>query len=330
MEPEEISLDIAVGQIQRFPVLVETEQGRAIITRSDSNPGTTTVEAHLEDGRDLSLRKVPLERPLRQVAASLTSSRPMRAFSLGNYMVRSKTKPVQAVLQNLPLLLAVIAGPVVMTPIDDALSWFLRGLIILIGVTAGVFWYDSHQKAMTYRKWVLWELGRKEEHQLREIELPPLVEEADVDDVKVEYGTLLSNIIYRIENPALFDPHEPTTKQFTLALLQWDNNEGLMTKEEMRELADRVRSTFQAAKANAERVGMTHLPPEAEPRAATALKAARLATDESATEGERENALRQAVAILDELALYYLPSGAETRKAITGSAPLQLPGRRSQ
>ena len=74
---------------------------------------------------------------------------------------------------------------------------------------------------------------------------------------------------------------------------------------------------------------MDHLPAEARDRAGTALKAARLATDEAAPEPERQAALGRAVEILDQLALYYLPTGAQARRAITGSAPPQLPGRRN-
>nr|WP_281278438.1 (deoxy)nucleoside triphosphate pyrophosphohydrolase [Tessaracoccus massiliensis] len=94
-------------------------------------------------------------------------------------------------------------------------------------------------------------------------------------------------------------------------------------------LARRVRATFTAARANAERIGMQYLPEQYRDRAGTALKAARLATDKGAAASERETALRRAVEILDELALYFLPTGTDARKAITGRAPLALPGRRS-
>ncbi|MFD0865434.1 hypothetical protein ACFQ06_06360 [Tessaracoccus lubricantis] len=57
--------------------------------------------------------------------------------------------------------------------------------------------------------------------------------------------------------------------------------------------------------------------------------AGRLAVDASATASERTTALERAVAILDDLALYYLPTGAQARRAMLGGAPPQLPGRRS-
>ena len=44
---------------------------------------------------------------------------------------------------------------------------------------------------------------------------------------------------------------------------------------------------------------------------------------------KKKFAFGRAVEILDQLALYYLPTGAQARRAITGSAPPQLPGRRN-
>ena len=99
--------------------------------------------------------------------------------------------------------------------------------------------------------------------------------------------------------------------------------------DERRALAQEVRATFAAAKANAERIGMDHLPEAARGKARTALKAAAVAADKSAPEPERETALRRAVALLDELALYYLPTGTDARKAISGRGAPQLPGRRT-
>lgn len=326
----EISLDTAMGAVA-YPVLVETEQGRTVLEPGPIHDGLGKVVAHLEDGREQRLLDVPMSRPIRQLAASLSSSRPLRAFVLGPVVVSSKFHPLKTVARFAPLAFATVVGIAVFvfSIADEAVPWMLRSLLILLAVTSGVFWWDAEKKSQRYRQWMVGPIQDDERTSLAELELPPLVEEADVDDVKAEYGKLLSDIVYRIEFPALFDPHEPTTKTFTLALLQWDNNEGLMTKDEMRDLAARVRASFQSAKANAERIGMRHFPTDAFDRANTALKAARLATDESTSQGERENALRQAVAILDELALYFLPSGAEARKAITGSAPLQLPGRRT-
>ena len=149
-----------------------------------------------------------------------------------------------------------------------------------------------------------------------------------VDTVKEEYGRLLSDIAYRVECPALFDAAEPHTEQLTLALFRWDSSAARLEPQELVELATTIRSTFLAAKHHAERVGMNHLPEAARPAAKRALHAVRRARDPQAPAAERQAALRAAVEILDDLALYYLPSPGEARDALGGRRLKQLPGRR--
>lgn len=323
MDLEEISLDIPLEEADD-KLLVETEAGRTLLEIIHVRDDYRLV-AHLPDGRKVDLDHLPPERSLRQAVAAMSSARPLRAFRLpAEGEIASHIHVFRAFLSYVPFVIG--AGAAVLGIAWESLG-FLRFVLLVVGLSIGMISYDALSKSMRFREWVL-EL-RGDRTKAAEFELPGLPEEIEIDDIKAEYGRLLSDIVYRIENPALFDPHEPTSKQFTLALLQWDNNDGVVGDDERRELALRVRSTFEAARANAERLGMNYLPAEARDRAGTALKAARLAVDESAAEGERENALRRAVEILDELALYFLPSGAEARKAITGRAPLQLPGRRS-
>ncbi len=93
-------------------------------------------------------------------------------------------------------------------------------------------------------------------------------------------------------------------------------------------LAGEVRVAFDTAKANAEAVGMRHLPEAAVPDAQRALKAARLATS-TKSPAERGTALRQVAAILSDLALYYLPSPKEAAQMVEGRRILALPGRLS-
>ncbi|NLE97273.1 MAG: hypothetical protein GX596_04715 [Propionibacterium sp.] len=323
MEPQEIPLDTPVGHLDG-PVLVETEAGRTLITRKQGElEREFTLHAHLPDGRRPALGSVPDTHSLRDAAASLSGSRPLRAFRVRGE-VRSRTRAWRWFLTFVPMVLGIIVAIL-------GLSWqslgLFRFMLLAAGVTTVVVVADSLKKSQRYRQWLLQHEGEK----VRSIDvpLPDLPEEIEVDDVKVEYGRLLSDIVYRIEYPALFDPQEPTTKAFTLALLQWDNNDGVVGDDERRELARRVRTTFQAARANAERLGMQHIPDESRERATTALGAARLATDEGSTDAERATALSRAIEILDQLALYYLPTGAQARKAVTGSAPLQLPGRKA-
>lgn len=323
MDLEEISLDEPLASLGNRNLLVETEAGRAIVRRSQKK-GTTKLTAHLADGRKVSLDGLPGERTLRQAVASVTAARPLRAFRLPAGEVEARLKPVSTVLSYLPWVVG--AGLIGAGAFAEALG-FVRFAFLALGITIIIIAQDAFKKSQRYRSWALTSEG--ETVRAIDFALPDLPEEIEVDDVKEEYGRLLSDIAYRIECPALFDPHEPTSKEFTLALLQWDNNDGVASEDERRELARRVRATFTAARANAERIGMDHLPVDVRDRAGTALKAARLAVNEGAPEPERETALRRAVEILDELALYYLPTGAQARRAITGGAPPQLPGRRS-
>jgi hypothetical protein len=144
--------------------------------------------------------------------------------------------------------------------------------------------------------------------------------------VKEEYGALLSDICYRIENPALFDPADAAAKRLARALIRWDDNQGRLDPSELSVAAAEVRVAFDAARTHAETVGMAYLPEAARPKAETALKAARLAQSTKAP-AERAAALRQVSAILDGLALYYLPNPAEATLMIEGRPALALPGR---
>lgn len=323
MDLEEISLDDPLSSLGDRNLLVETEAGRAIVRRTQKK-GAHKLTAHLPDGRKTALEGVPGERSLRQAVASVTSARPLRAFRLPSGEVEARMKPVATALFYLPW---IVGGLLIGAGALAQAFGFMRFVMLAAGITIIIIAQDAYKKSQRHRDWALTSQG--ETVKAKDFALPDLPEEIEVDDVKEEYGRLLSDVVYRIECPALFDPHEPTSKEFTLALLQWDNNDGVASQDERRELARRVRATFTAARANAERIGMAHLPVEVRDRATTALKAARLAVNEGAPAPERETALRRAVEILDELALYYLPTGAQARKAITGSAPPQLPGRRS-
>lgn len=322
MEPQEIPLDTPIGSLDG-PVLVETESGRTLVTLSRTEHGNL-LRAHLPDGRRRVMGSVPDERGLTDIVGPLAGSRPLRAFRVPGE-VRPRTRGGRFLLTYLPMVVGIVLAV-------TGFAWESLGLVRFVLLAAGialvVIVADALKKSRRYRQWEIAHDGRRV--RAIDVPLPDLPEEIEVDDVKAEYGRLLSDIAYRIECPALFDPHEPTTKAFTLALLRWDNNDGVVGDDERRHLAQRVRATFRAARANAERIGMDHIPEEHRDRATTALGAARLAADTASTDAERENALRRAIDILDQLALYYLPSGTDARKAISGAAPLQLPGRKAE
>ncbi len=167
---------------------------------------------------------------------------------------------------------------------------------------------------------------------LEEMELPDdiVLDSAEqVDAVKEEYGQLLGDVAYRVEYPALFDAGEPHTERLTLALFRWDSTHLHLEAAEQAELAAVVQDAFLTARRHAEKVGMKHLPEAVRDDAGRALRAIRLSRDARATRAERRSALNAAIDILDDLALYYLPSPEETRSALNGNGGhLQLPGRR--
>lgn len=172
----------------------------------------------------------------------------------------------------------------------------------------------------------------------KEIPLRKLVEKQDdelagvaiVDAVKEEYGALLTDVVYRIENSALFDPATEPTRIFTETLARWDHDRSRLRPDQRQELAAEVRVTFDRARAHAQTLGLNHLPSEAQPKARVAAQALKLAADTSTTKEEREAATRKANDILESLMLYYLPRPTELVQLLGGKAPKALPGRRSE
>lgn len=323
-----VPLDASLSQVDA-KLLVECGKQLALISRvraraNDDGP-TFRLQAHIDDGRVERLWDVPANRSIRSAVAALTGLAPTRAFQLPPGKVH-RSFPVTGIFVRTFLLLGVagvlLAGVVFFIQGDDSI--LLGGLLLGVALVSG---HLILQSRIGRSEWLFAHDGQT--HRLRDMRQPEQLATVDIDDVKEEYGRLLSDIAYRIEYPALFDPHVTTTRSLTVALLQWDNNQGLLSYDESRALAARVRGAFQAARQHAESVGMNHLPQEARSDAQTALAAARLAADTRATSAERQTALQKAIAILDSLALYYLPTGADARRAIEGRTILALPGRRS-
>lgn len=130
--------------------------------------------------------------------------------------------------------------------------------------------------------------------------------------IKDEFGALSTDIVYRIEDSALFDNSVPATERFQTALIAWNSYEG-EDLARLEELAGAVEITFSVAHDHAATMGLEHLPETARAQARRASNAARLA-EGAATEGERTASLHQVARILDALALYYLPTiDLETR-----------------
>lgn len=156
------------------------------------------------------------------------------------------------------------------------------------------------------------------------IEAPvvPEVARARASAVKDQYGQLVSDVVYRIENSALFDNTVPQSKEFQLALLRWDDAEQRSGPGALDGLSRELQLAFDAARRHAETLGLRHLPWTARRTARHALKAAHLANN-AASDGEREAARAKVAHLLGTLALYYLPTPSDSGKML-GAAPAQL------
>lgn len=128
-----------------------------------------------------------------------------------------------------------------------------------------------------------------------------------VEAIRDTYLALREDVVERIEHSALFDPAVPATSEFEAALVAFQDVQDATPTDRVDALASEVEVTFNVAQANAERLGLEHLPEGARDDARRAGKAARLAAG-ATTDGERRASLRQVKRILDSLALYYLPA----------------------
>ena len=155
-------------------------------------------------------------------------------------------------------------------------------------------------------------------HWLRPTEAVALLPAADADrdtafgrvgEVREQYGQLRSDIAYRIENSALFDTQVPLTQRFEANLARWESLSESLDAVALGQLAAQVRVSFDAARANAETLGLAHLPATARDDARRAAGAARIAAA-AATPGERAAAQEQLIAILSSLGLAWLPDPA--------------------
>lgn len=127
-----------------------------------------------------------------------------------------------------------------------------------------------------------------------------------IASIRAMYGKHKLDVVYRIDNPAFFDPAAPHTAKFLAALVRAEDMNEDMPLSELEDAAGELELLFALAKRHAETVGVAHLPKEKRDDAKRAAKVARLAR-EAATDGERDAAITQLNRVLTSLALYYLP-----------------------
>lgn len=149
---------------------------------------------------------------------------------------------------------------------------------------------------------------RRGEHpEVRAVEERRSEAQAIVEEIREEFGMLSTDIVYRIDNSALFDTSVPHTEQFHASLMLFDDLPDDAPISAVEAQAAEVEVAYSVARANAERLGLKHLPETVRDDARRASKAAHLAAN-ATTDGERTASLTQAARILESLAIYYLPT----------------------
>lgn len=323
LDPSPVRFDTPLHALTT-PVALEDDEGTlaiAEVSRDGSSVKVRVIRAGSEDPQNFAGIAPTTE--LGDFAVGHLKRDFRRAFALppGRAMLEHQIGALLARSLGALALVSISVLVVLMAP-TPTLKAFVAGALLTLA--AAVMFYRPHHRARSIYKTTSGKYGF--EHLLDD---RPRVELAErlVDDVKEEYGRLLSDIVYRIESPALFDPACEATRRFTEALLTWDSRPVELEGSEVGTLAAAVQVQFATARAHAESVGMDYLPEEAREPATRALNAAKLARSGS-TDGERKAALNRAAEILRSLAIYYLPNPREAERMIAGHRILALPGRR--
>lgn len=329
----EVLLSTPVAELGEH-TLIEFDDDRCILTRKNWHTRSTS---RLEDlrfqgvGWDKGLKGVDPTRTVADVAGFGRLAEARRAFRLPPGRVSVKHSVAEGGLAGATaaaILGSTLAG-VGAVLVQGQPGWgqlgFIVGCVLALSLL-GVAIHFAFQVARSGR--IGYDTGT-EHIELSSLPLPVDVATAirQVEQVKEEYGELLSDLPYRISNPALFDAAIPATETLTLALFEWDTTFNQLDDPARVRLAGEIVASFRQARDHAERIGMEHLPRDCRDPAEKALKAAELARDPNASPAERETALKVAVRILDQLALYYLPTASQAREALVGRRLRQLPGR---
>lgn len=321
-----VRFDTPLADVDGAVVVESEDQTLTVIETLDRPGGTCTLRLSHHAVADPSfVRDVPLTRELGDVAVLHVRSRPVRAFSLPEGRMQTQHR-LHVGLARALFALVCIGGitVIVISGLSPAAKTFLSvALLTVAGL--GLLYRPRAVPASRH----VFRTGSST-HALEDLldDRPAATAAVElVDTVKESYGALLSDIVHRIEYPALFDPAVETTRRLTAALIRWDTQQDRMDGAELGTLAAEVRVAFEAARAHAEAVGMDHIPEHSRADARRALKAARLARD-STHPHERRTALAQAQKILAGLAIYYLPTPDEAQLMLEGRRVLALPGRR--
>ena len=337
---QEIPLSTPVDLLPKN-ILLQFDNAMCLV-ELDRSPGKVdgraTVRFFHENESGPSEFLVPKTRVLKDFVMQGGRGMPIRAFSLPpGRAVEIRGKKISGVIRSGGAALAVIAW-IVFWRLWLDWGWgggFTGRAVLLMGILVVpslllLLLTPGKLLIKGVRKVVYTMDGQV--YSLKDFELPAdrsMNADERVDAVKEEYGRLLSDIAYRVEFPALFDAGDPCGEKLALVLFEWDSTSARLEAGEKIEMAVAIETAFRVAREHAERVGMRHFPPEARGRAEKVLHCIRVARDTAATSAERRAAMKAAIDLLEDLALYYLPGPEEARLFLEGRRVRQLlPGRR--
>ncbi len=245
----------------------------------------------------------------------------LRAIVLAHTAVRSTSAAepsrIRWPISGSRMALPVMVGLIVVVVVAAVLLGQPQLLVFAVPLAASAWWQRGSRNLMLQPAVIAnsWQLLPSQVMARIPLDVTPAGPTSldRVEVVKAAYGELLSDIVYRIENSALFDTAQPATNRFQVALLTWDAGSPHAV-----EMADEIEVSFAAARRGAEQLGLAHLPLTARGSAHRAAKAATTALSD-APEAERAAALERADEILTSLALYYLPTVDRTSPSLIGS-----------
>lgn len=327
---QQIPIDTSWGEVEPGTVLLYTDDQAVVVDARRSGKEKKKLKLRIQrpDGERFE-REVKRRESLAEQARSLLDGGDHRAMALPAVIWHEdKLFSPRNIAALLASALVTTVFTVIMTLASNPFSFVYLAFLIAGATAMGVrrIWKGSqltfvapdrlgltmgtiHDYALTREAGKLW--------------VPPTpgsdrrgLAFERVEAIRDSYLALRDDIAYRIESSALFDPNVPATADFEAALVAFEDVTDLTSTDDLDALATEVELTFNVAQANAERLGLEHLPADKRADARRAGKAAHLAAG-ATTEGERQASLAQVKRILDSLALYYLPT-IDERLAIEG------------
>lgn len=206
------------------------------------------------------------------------------------------------------------SSPVVDPPADSPRlpDWLPIVGFVLVGLLAAALivligWWLT-------RRVVSWIRKRREQHMEREVSEAQASQRLShargiVEVIRQQIGEDRCDPLFVLENGAFFDIKVHPSRMFFAALTAWEDNQASYTPDEAVKAAAELKVLYDAARLNAERIGLAHLPGNRLDEGKKAQHLLNLArTTPSA--GEREAAWAAAAKILLGLNLVYMPRQA--------------------